>query len=302
MRGEVLPRKKWIRAHIVNRLDWKYSLFWDRDSIVFGESIDLAIQNALASRPLKVFCLCDNDYINAAKKAGSGLHQELDLLSKLSLDPDAKIIPILLEKGCQEKLPAPLIGRAYIDLIEFRERKLFLGNAMLHLADDVTQAEMLTWMRYSIFKDDLYKLAKEYFHRISLCFTGNARTHQVSINHMQPLLAPRWMWDSNEWNYMLNDEHDTYCPAKGRWHWGHFSPGRSMQSLGTAIIAQFFPHDVKQDMQWAIEDAGRILALSFISMVRQDELFILDVDEIIMHLMRKDDGCQALEHLLNEYS
>lgn len=39
-------------------------------------------------------------------------------------------------------------------------------------------------------------------------------------------------------------------------------------------------------------------AVSFISMIRQDEPFILDTNEIIMHLMRKDDGCCALEQLL----
>ncbi|MDX8000185.1 hypothetical protein FE394_13490 [Xenorhabdus sp. Reich] len=275
-------------------------MFWDRDSIAFGDSIDLTIQKALASRPLKVFCLCDEDYIYSAKKIGSGLHQELQMLSILASDPDVKIIPIVLERSCLAELPVPLVGRVYLDLTEFRERGLFLGNAMQHLAGDTTQSEMLAWINYTIQKDDLDKSAREYFHRTPVRFIGNARTHQVSINFMQPLLAPQWMWDSPEWSYMLSDENDTYCPTRGRWHWDYFSPGRSMQSLGTGIVAHFFPHDAKEEIQWAIEEAGRILAVSFISMIRQEEAFILDVDEIIMHLMLKDDGCRALYHLLKQ--
>ncbi|PHM23430.1 hypothetical protein [Xenorhabdus budapestensis] len=204
------------------------------------------------------------------------------MLSELSSDPDVKIIPIVLDQSCLAELPVPLVGRAYLDLSEFRKRGLFLGSVMQHLAGDVTQSEMLAWISYTIRKDDLYKSAREYFHRTSVRFMGNARTHQVSINFMQPLLAPQWMWDSPEWGYMLNDEHDTYCPTKGRWHWDYFSPGRSMQSLGTAMVAQFFPDDAKEELQWAIEDVGRILAVSFISMIRKEEAFVLDVDEIIM--------------------
>lgn len=53
--GEKLNNKKWIREQMINCLEPEYNLFWDRDNIAFGDSIDLAIQRALASRPLKVF-------------------------------------------------------------------------------------------------------------------------------------------------------------------------------------------------------------------------------------------------------
>ncbi|PHM23429.1 hypothetical protein Xbud_03584 [Xenorhabdus budapestensis] len=66
--GGGADKKEWIRAHIVSSLDWEYSLFWDRDSIAFGDSVDFTIRKALASRPLKVFCLCDEDYVYSAKK------------------------------------------------------------------------------------------------------------------------------------------------------------------------------------------------------------------------------------------
>ncbi|EOV0788049.1 toll/interleukin-1 receptor domain-containing protein [Yersinia bercovieri] len=300
--GGGAEKKEWIRDHIVNSLSWEYSLFWDRDSITFGDSVDATIQKALASRPLKVFCLCDEDYLYSAKNTGSGLHRELQMLSALSSDPDVKIIPIVLEQISLAELPAPLEGRAYLDLTEFRKRGIFLGSAMYHLAGDVTQSEMLRWINYSLCKDDLYKSAREYFDRTPVRFIGNARTHKVSTNFMQPLLAPQWMWDSPEWGYMLSDEYDTYCPTKGCWHWDHSSPGRSMQVLGTAMIAHFFPSDAKEEVQWAIEEAGKILAVHFISMIRKDEPFVLNVNEIIMHLFHEDGGCRALEHLLKQYA
>lgn len=298
--GGSVEKKEWIRDCIVSSLSWEYSLFWDRDSIAFGDSIDGSIQSALANRPLKVFCLCDEDYTASAKIVGSGLYRELQMLSTLCAEPDVKIIPVILERSCIAELPAPLAGRAWLDLSEVHGRGLFIGNAMRYLAGDVTQSELLAWINETLRKDDLQKSARHYFHRTPLRFTGNAFTHQVSINDSQPLRAPQWMWESTEWGYMLDDEHETYCPKKGRWHWDHFSPGRSMQALGIAMMAQFFPDNAREGVRWAIEEAGKILALDFISMIRQDEPFILDVDEIINYLIRKDTGRHALEHLLKE--
>ncbi len=298
--GENLNNKEWIREQIINCLELEYNLFWDRDSIAFGDSIDLAIQRALATRPLKIFCLCDRDYVSSSKKIGSGLHQELHMLSAISSDFDVKIIPIILDRSCLRELPTPLIGKAYLDLSEFRARNLFLGDAMQLLASNATQSEILSWIDLTIRKDDLGKLAREYFHRQPARFIGNARTHKVSINYTQPLFAPQWMWNSTEWNNMLNDENDTYCPVEGRWHWDYFSPGRSMQALGTAIIAHFFPHDVEKETQWAIEEAGKILAVRFISFNRQEEPFILDIEDIIISLMHNDNGCHVLDYLLKQ--
>lgn len=53
--GGALEKKEWIRQHIVESLKWKYPVFWDRDSIGFGESIDACISKALDQRPLMVF-------------------------------------------------------------------------------------------------------------------------------------------------------------------------------------------------------------------------------------------------------
>jgi len=48
--------------------------------------------------------------------------------------------------------------------------------------------------------------------------------------------------------------------------------------------------------------SGKILAVHFISMIRKDEPFVLNVNEIIMHLFHEDGGCRALEHLLKQYA
>ncbi|WP_336755688.1 toll/interleukin-1 receptor domain-containing protein [Pantoea sp. USHLN298] len=300
--GGSAEKKEWIRDHVVNSIDFKYNVFWDRDSIGFGESIDSMIKNALSSFPLKVFCICDEDYIVSAKKVNSGLHRELQMLANLGSDNEVKIIPIILDRKCITELPPPLAGRAYLDLTDLHERGLYLGNAIWHLAENITQAKMLTWIKLTIEKDDLHRAALDYFYRKPLRFSGNAITHQICINYTQILLAPKWMWDSPNWNYMLNDDNDIFCPTKGRWHWDHYSAGTAMKTLGTVMISQFFPEDACEEVQWALESIGVLLAVKIISMIRKDEPFILEPKEIIMYIINDEYGSHALKHLLKHYS
>lgn len=135
-------KKEWVRQQIVNSLNGKYSVFWDRDTIGFGESIDACIHKALTHRPIKVFCICDADYLHSAKKVGSGLHRELQILEKIAHEDQVKIIPLIFESDCIRDLPAPLAGRAYLDLAELHKRNLFIGNEMYALAEGISQAEM----------------------------------------------------------------------------------------------------------------------------------------------------------------
>ncbi|EAA3607696.1 hypothetical protein DOB60_25415 [Salmonella enterica subsp. enterica] len=116
--GGALEKKEWIRQHIVESLKWKYPVFWDRDSIGFGESIDACISKALDQRPLMVFCICDTDYLVSAQKVGSGLYRELQLLTKIATLEGVKIIPLIFDTECAQNLPEPLDGRTYLNLEE----------------------------------------------------------------------------------------------------------------------------------------------------------------------------------------
>jgi len=75
-----------------------------------------------------------------------------------------------------------------------------------------------------------------------------------------------------------------------------------MKTLGTVMISQFFPEDACEEVQWALESIGVVLAVKFISMVRKDEPFILEAKEIIMYIINDEHGSRALKHLLKHYS
>ncbi|RMP23066.1 toll/interleukin-1 receptor domain-containing protein [Pseudomonas coronafaciens] len=121
--GNGFSNKEWIRQSILSNLTWKYDVFWDRDSIAIGESITRNISIALEPRPLIVLCLCDQDYLDAAQRKGSGLYDELSMLSKIADEPGVRIVPLILEPGCSKHLPAPLTGRVYLDLQPLHEKK-----------------------------------------------------------------------------------------------------------------------------------------------------------------------------------
>lgn len=60
--GQWIRKKEWVRQRIVTNLDWNHDVFWDRDSIAYGKSIDGVIAQALTKRPILILCLCDQDY------------------------------------------------------------------------------------------------------------------------------------------------------------------------------------------------------------------------------------------------
>lgn len=260
--GGTLDKKEWIRDQIVSIINREFNVFWDRDTIEFGMSIDKCIGNALKVRPLKVFCICDVDYIHQAAVLGSGLQRELLCLEKIAQDEDVRIIPLIFSANSSH-LPPPLLGRAYLDLSELSRRSLYVGDLMYALANGISQADMYKLINKKISSNDLRNLAKIHFQKLDMELYGNARTHEVTITPLQPLLPPKWMWESDEWGYMLSDETDTFCPAKGRWHWDYFTPSRGMRALGTVAMSVFFPGQTSASDQAAFHRAGNVLAKLF---------------------------------------
>ena len=296
--GGAFGEKEWIRRNIVEGLNWQYRVFWDRDSIGFGESIDACIAKALGQRPLTVFCICDADYLASARIAGSGLSRELHMLSEIAGTEQVRIIPLLIEEGCAGRLPAPLAGLAYLDLTEPHKRGLYLGDIMYALMNGATQAEMNVALTRQIQWDDLNNRANRYFRENPFSIRGNARTHEVTTGPGQLLPAPQWMWDSDEWGYMLGDDNPTYCPSKGRWHWDYFTPSRGMRALGTAVMAFLFPHRTGPADQRALQAAGTVLAQRIFAMTYITEPFNLEPGELVCVLLNDNEGYAALASLL----
>ena len=298
--GGALEKKEWMRNNIISHLSWQHEVFWDRDSIPYGKTIDNTISKALSKRPITIFCICDNEYISSSAKVNSGLYRELSMMEKIADDEEVKIIPIIIDDSCKNSLPKLLSDRTYLDLADHHRRGLRLGPALLQVANGATQADVTLHLAEQIRIANIRDRANSYFSDFPMVLTGNARTHEVLDSLRNPLVPPTWMWDSKEWGYMLGDENknETYCPSKGVWHWDHWSPSKGMRALGTAALAAFFPSCTEDEHIEAIEKGGEILAVSFFSMTKKTEAFIFDANDIILSLFSDKYGIKVLDTLL----
>lgn len=298
--GDGMKRKEWVRNGIVSSLDWKYPVFWDRDSIGFGESIDQRIAQALSLRPLTVFCLCDGDFLRASGVEGSGLQRELALLGAIAGTTGVRIIPVILEAEVAEHLPGPLQGLVYVNLVALHQRRLHLGHALLALTEGATQAQLSAYLKHEVDQADLRVRALAYMHQQDVQIWGNAHTHEVTLAPMQLLTAPAWMWESADWNYMLQDDNPDFCPAKGRWPWDYTSNRpRGSRALGAAVMSAFFPQCTAPAYHWALEAEGVALTIGIFSMTRSSEAFLIDGQRLVQELLCTSEGARALRHLLD---
>lgn len=301
--GEGFHKKEWVRQGIVADLDWKHDVFWDRDSIPLGESIEHTIAEALAKRPLLVLCLCDQDYLEAAQRTGSGLHDELRMLAQIAIEPEVRIVPIILESDCAKRLPSPLIGRLYLNLQPLHSLNLNIGMHILGVADGLNQAQLQNEINYQLTVFHLRQRALGFLKQRPLTIWGSGRNHEVTVHpdSAAPYLLkpPQWMWESSRWNYLLNEDAPTFCPTEGRWHWEYVQISSELRPLGTAVMSTFFPQLISKKEQGLLNTGGTLLASKFFRMIEIHEPFTFDADDLVNHLIRDHEGFNLLEKLLD---
>lgn len=301
--GNGLENKEWVRQRIVSSLNWNHNVFWDRDSVAFGESVDGVIAKVLAKRPILILCLCDQDYLKAAHVEGSGLFRELKMLANIVDEPGVRIVPLILEAGCADKLPEPLAGHLYLNLLPLHQLNIDIGNAVMGVAEGLTPAQVQSGINSQLAAFSLRQRALNHLRKRPLTIWGNGRNHEVIVYRPDTapnlLLPPKWMWESNNWNYMLDDDGPTFCPTKGRWHWELSSSSIDMRPLATAVLSTFFEHLIGEDEQRWLNRGGIVLANTFFRTVLITEAFTFDAEDIVDFLMRRDEGFEALEKLLN---
>ncbi|MHC8304096.1 toll/interleukin-1 receptor domain-containing protein [Pseudomonas sp. PB3P13] len=301
--GAGFEKKEWVRQGIVACLNWKHDVFWDRDTMALGELVERTIGKALAKRPLLVLCLCDQDYLEAAQRIGSGLHEELRLLAQIADKPEVRIVPLILESGCAERLPVPLIGRLYLNLQHLHSLNLDIGMTILGVAEGLTQAELQSDINDRLAAFHLRQRALSFLKRRPLTIWGSGRNHEVTVrpDDAAPYLLkpPQWMWESSSWNYLLDDDEPTFCPAKGRWHWEYVQLSTEMRPLGTAAVSTFFPKLTGKREQGLLNTVGTLLASKFFRMVEISEPFTFDANDLVNHLIRDHEGFDVLELLLD---
>ncbi|MFJ2321810.1 toll/interleukin-1 receptor domain-containing protein [Pseudomonas sp. NPDC087817] len=300
--GEEFESKEWVRQRIVSSLDWNHDVFWDRDSVAFGQSIDGVIAEALAKRPILILCLCDQDYLKAAQLKGSGLYRELEMLAKIVDEPNVRIVPLILEAGCANKLPDFLAGRLYLNLAPLHQQNIDIGMAVMGVAEGLPPAQVQSGINSQLATFRLRQRALNYLQKRPVTIWGNGRTHEVTVyrHDIAPVLLspPTWMWQSNSWDYMLEDDGPTFCPSKGRWHWELSSSSTDMRPLATAVLSIFFEHLTGEEEQKWLNQGGIVLANTFFRTVLITEPFTFDAEDVVGFLMRRDEGFEALEELM----
>ncbi|WP_027350659.1 toll/interleukin-1 receptor domain-containing protein [Halotalea alkalilenta] len=301
--GAEFQKKEWVRQRIISSLDWKHDIFWDRDNVALGELVEGAIGKALEKRPLLVLCLCDQDYLEAARRIGSGLYEELRLLMQIADEPGVRIVPLILESGCAERLPAPLIGRLYLDLQPLHSRNLDLGMIILGVAEGSSQAQLKSEINNVLADYQLRQRALSFLKRRPLTIWGSGQNHEVTVcsDAAMPYLLkpPQWMWESSHWNYLLEDDQPTFCPIKGRWHWEYVQISSEMRPLAAAVLSTFFPQLTGEKEQRLLTKASALLVCRFFRMVKIDEPFTFDADDLVNNLIIDYEGFDILKQLLD---
>ncbi|MGA8136450.1 MAG: toll/interleukin-1 receptor domain-containing protein [Pseudomonas gingeri] len=301
--GGGFKKKEWVRQSIVASLKWNHDVFWDRDSIALGESIERTIAEALEKRPLLVLCLCDQDYVEAAQRVGKGLYDELRMLAQIADEPGVRIVPLILESECADRLPAPLTGRLYLNLQPLHSLNLDIGMTVWGVAEGLSQAQLQSEINDRLAIFHLRQRALSLLKQRPLTIWGSGRNHEVTVrsdNEAPYLLKPpQWMWESDSWNYLLDDDEPTFCPAKGRWHWEYVQISTEMRPLGTAVMSTFFPQLTAKREQGLLNTGGTLLASRFFRMVDIREPFTFDADDLVNHLIRDYEGFSILDQLLD---
>jgi len=301
--GDGFESKEWVRQHVVTPLGWDHDVFWDRDSIALGESIDGIIARALSKRPILVLCLCDRAYVEAAQQDGRGLNRELRMLTGIVDEPNVRIVPIILETGCVGELPAPLQGRLYLNLQPLHQRGLDIGTTLREVAEGRTAAQLQYGINARLADSNLRERARKYLMKRPVTIWGDGVKHEVTVYRegMPPrLLQPApWMWQSKNWNYMLNDDNPSFCPCKGRWYWEYCASSIEMRPLATAVLSAFFDQLDGEKVEPWLNQGGIVLAHAFFRMVKYSEPFTCDATDIIGCLIRHEEGYKALKKLLD---
>lgn len=298
--GGPLTKKEWLRQQVVSHIElYGFSVFWDRDTILYGQRMDDVISKALSARPINILCICDEDYVKSAFQEGSGLHQELKLIAKIACMEDVRIIPVIIDETCKDSLPEILKGRMHLDLTMLYAKGLELGPVLASAALGATQSEVIASIALQLRKADLKEQAEKYFQKNPVELHGDPQTHKVWINNREPLLPPAWMYRVSRWVDRLSDnDPGFFSPKNGVWHWDHWPTSTGMRALGAAAVSAFFPDKSSGEEIAAIEHCGDIISGTVFSMTKRTEAFIINGNELVQHVMMADGGVEALAKLL----
>lgn len=297
--GGPLSKKEWLRHNVVDGLDsLNVPVFWDRDDVLPGQSVDTVIAKALRARPIIILCICDDDYVAAAARAKSGLARELDMFAQMTNCDDVRITPIVLEKSCKNTLPPPIADRVYVDLSELHKKGIRLGSVLYAIVNRATQAEIAKCVSAELEFHALQEKAHQYIAKHPLKIHGYGNTHEVWVNHQRLLLPPAWMLNAFEWANRMVEDVEGFCPSRGIWTWSYSTPSTGMCALGTAICSALFEEKRDDDDLRAIAQCGALVAERIISMIKEFETFVTDEVELIHNLMQTAQGRWALAHLL----
>lgn len=296
--GGPFERKEWLRRDVIRYLDVADStVFWDRDSIPLGHPIDDSIRTALSRKPLVIFCICDQDYVQSAKTRGSGVHVELEMISVLGHQTDTQVIPVVVDDAVLASLPAPLAGRTFLNLAPLRESGLPLGPILRSAVCGASQREILGKISRHLREASVWEKAEAHFQQGIHEIIGDAQSHRVRTNTGQLITAPQWMYDDDSWNYRASAKQDGYEPGAGIWAWSLGQQGASIQTLGAAICSAYFPGKLTSNLP-AIIKGGNTLAKHVLSAVDRQEPLVTGWREFVAAMLHVDGGLEAIERLL----
>lgn len=263
-----------------------------------AEVVDAALIAEHAQEQLRlalvVLCMCDSAYCEAAKTPGTGVHSEVQALSRMQGAVGVKIVPIFLEAHATigPRLPPLLVGRLGVAMYAARERRLSIVLPLLRLLNGGAQEDVQGEV------DDIvatYNLREKLKRAVSGRFTvmsGDPRTHRVRVDD-DDLCVIDVLSCRPEIAYYLRIESDE---GQTRWHWSGCGTGPS--TLGAAIVGHCFPGATLSDTNDLVH-GGRLLAVEVFQYIHLNEPMMLFPDDVVAALTSDAHARETAERLLS---
>lgn len=295
--GGDFRKKEWLKERVLWSL-YNMEVFWDRESVLHGQTADLLIEKALSERPLIVICMVDADYVRASAKSDSGLYRELQLIKRVRDQESVRVVPLILEPGLKNELHEALHGLTYLDVSAIASLHSSMGLVVDALVRGYTQRQVLNFVEHIAAGWELRQRLMSNLSWFDGCYYGCPDTREVRLNHGQLLVVPDWMKESQEWRNAAREEQQDFNPSLGIWHWDHFSCSVGMRALGVALMDRMFPKAAVQGMAAELKVLGVQLAQNQISMTKRYETLLISASDIADAAMHSDVTRMAAARLM----
>jgi TIR domain len=291
--GSLAP-KRWLAPVVEHLQFFDFSVFFDRSSINYGDDINEVIANYLSHRPLVVLCMCDDAYCKAARTLGSGVHAEVQAISRMQGASGFSVVPIFLEPPSHvaSNLPPVLAGKLGLVVPTGEDRQHALSGALVKLLFGGTQDVVQGHIDEVLATTELRRCLTTALEATFKIISGNPRDQTVKVDHEELTFGPALLSRPEFMDYLAGNSESGHV----LWYWS--GRGTGPCTLGAAIVAHCFPLAAQRNSRDVVA-AGKLLASAVFSYVRYDEPLLMSPEDVVSALTDDVHSHELVRRLLS---